>query len=80
MDRDRERTRGSRHDGCDHAAQHRTVLEKRRAEDKKKPLELRIARPEVARPPDLPELEQDVAPEKVLDALAENQRRLAGKS
>jgi uncharacterized membrane protein len=35
---------------------------------------------EVARHPDLHELEQDVAPEKVLDALAENQRRVAGES
>ena len=34
---------------------------------------------EVARHPDLKELEQDVAPEKVLDALAENQRRVAGE-
>jgi uncharacterized membrane protein len=33
---------------------------------------------EVARQPDLAELEQDVAPEKVLDALAENQRRIVG--
>ena len=33
---------------------------------------------DVARHPDLAELEQDVAPEKVLDALAENQRRIAG--
>jgi uncharacterized membrane protein len=31
---------------------------------------------DVARHPDLHELEQDVAPEKVLDALAENQRRI----
>ena len=31
---------------------------------------------DVARQPDLHELEQDVAPEKVLDALAENQRRI----
>lgn len=35
---------------------------------------------EVARHPELEELEQDVAPEKVLDALAENQRRVAGES
>ena len=33
---------------------------------------------DVARHPDLAELEQDVAPEKVLDALAENQRRIVG--
>ena len=32
---------------------------------------------EVAKHPDLPELEQDVAPEKVLDALAENERRIS---
>jgi uncharacterized membrane protein len=31
---------------------------------------------DIARQPDLAELEQDVAPEKVLDALAENQRRI----
>ena len=34
---------------------------------------------EVARHPELKELEQDVAPEKVLDALAENQRRITGE-
>lgn len=33
---------------------------------------------DIAREPDLHELEQDVAPEKVLDALAENQRRITG--
>ncbi len=33
---------------------------------------------DVAQHPDLHELEQDVAPEKVLDALAENQRRVGG--
>ena len=38
-------------------------------------LDLEVAR----RRPDLKELEQDVAPEKVLDALAENQRRVAGE-
>ena len=32
---------------------------------------------EVARHPDLTELEKDVAPEKVLDALAENERRIS---
>ena len=31
---------------------------------------------DVTRQPDLHELEQDVAPETVLDALAENQRRI----
>ena len=35
---------------------------------------------DIAQHPDLPELEQDVAPEKVLDALAENQRQIAGES
>lgn len=34
---------------------------------------------DVARQPDLAELEQDVSPGKVLDALAENQRRIVGK-
>lgn len=34
---------------------------------------------EVARHPELEELEQDVAPEKVLDAISENQRRVAGE-
>ena len=34
---------------------------------------------DIARQPDLHELEQDVAPEKVLDALAENQRRVSGE-
>ena len=34
---------------------------------------------EGARRPELNELEQDVAPEKVLDALVENQRRIAGE-
>ena len=35
---------------------------------------------DIARQPDLAELEQDVAPEKVLDALSENQRRIIGQS